>query len=330
MRRRGWEWALILSAMLAGGATAAAEEVHYLRVGTGPPGETHFPMGGVIAGALSNPPGSRPCERGGSCGVPGVVAIATATNGSAFNATALGEGRLELAVVQADIARWAARGAPPFGKPVPNLLSIARLYSDQIQLIARRDAHIDSPRDLRGKRVSLGIKGSGTLTRSRLLLAAWGIREGDLKAEFQGASLAADAVAGGRLDAFFVVDAAPVPVVAELARSTPITVVPLAGDEVQKIGRGDPLLHPDILPANTYDGQTDAVPVLSVAVNLVVSAALPDDLVYAITRALWHPTTIKALTDGRGAVTLNNALVDLGAPLHPGARRFYAENGLTQ
>src|SRR3546814_15739996 len=63
----------------------------------------------------------------------------------------------------------------------------------------------------------------------------------------------------------------------------------------------------------------------------VVSAEVPDDLVYAITKALWHPTTRQLLDEGHpkgSQIVLEKALDGLGIPLHPGAERYYREVGL--
>jgi TRAP-type uncharacterized transport system substrate-binding protein len=76
--------ATIAGLMLAGAATQA-QDMKFFRIGTGGAGGTYFPIGGLIANAISNPPGSRPCEKGGSCGVPGLVAIAVSTNASVAN-----------------------------------------------------------------------------------------------------------------------------------------------------------------------------------------------------------------------------------------------------
>ena len=138
---RGW---LVPKALaLAGGllalltASAWSDDIRYLRVGTGPPGESYFPMGGLIASAISNPPGSRPCNRGGNCGVPDLIAVAMATSGSVNNVEAIGDGRMDAALIQADIAMWAVQRQPPFeGRPVIDLRSVANLYPGQFHLVA--------------------------------------------------------------------------------------------------------------------------------------------------------------------------------------------------
>ena len=69
-----------------------------------------FPVGGVIANAISNPPGSRPCEEGGSCGVPGLIASAVSSRGSVDNLNAITSGLRNSGFAQSDVAYWAYTG----------------------------------------------------------------------------------------------------------------------------------------------------------------------------------------------------------------------------
>lgn len=85
--------ATLAGVMLSG--AAAAQEMSYFRISTGAAGGTYFPIGGLIANVISNPPGSRPCEESGTCGVPGLVAIAQSTNASAHNVNAVQAGQME-------------------------------------------------------------------------------------------------------------------------------------------------------------------------------------------------------------------------------------------
>ena len=77
--------AIIAIAVLVATAGAIAQDLKLIRIGTGSTGGTYFPVGGLIASAISNPPGSRDCDVGGSCGVPGLIAAAVSTQGSVQN-----------------------------------------------------------------------------------------------------------------------------------------------------------------------------------------------------------------------------------------------------
>src|SRR5688500_20326048 len=92
---------------LAGGLAAGlatAQDITFFRIGTGGTAGTYFPIGGLIANAISNPPGSRTCADGGSCGVPGVVATAVASNGSVANVNAINSGSMQSGFTQSDVA----------------------------------------------------------------------------------------------------------------------------------------------------------------------------------------------------------------------------------
>jgi hypothetical protein len=324
---RAWLLLLALSALALAGR--AADEARYLRLGTGPPGETHFQLGNILASALSAPPGLPPCAKGGACGVPGLIAVASATNGSVANVEAIAEGRLDAGLTQADVPFFAATGLPPFqGRPITSLRAIANLSADQLHLVVLRDGPIRALRDLRGKRISLGETGSGTQIHARQLLAALGIRESEIKEDNQRSAVAADAMLAGKIDAFFVMDAAPVPSVAELAKNTPIRLIGITGPAIEKLRRADPLLLPSRVNGGVYPGIDGDTPTLAIGLTLVVAANLPDELAFNLTKALWQPETVKLLNDSRhGAAPINPsaALAGLGLPLHPGAQRYYAD-----
>ena len=90
-----------------GGGTALAQQISFFRIGTGGTAGTYFPIGGLVANAISNPPGSRACADGGSCGVPGLIATAVASNGSVANINGIVSGSLESGFTQSDVAFWA-------------------------------------------------------------------------------------------------------------------------------------------------------------------------------------------------------------------------------
>ena len=68
--------ALAAAAAVMLGAPAQAQDINFFTIGTGGTAYTYYPVGGVIANAISRPPGSRECDAGGSCGVEGLIASA--------------------------------------------------------------------------------------------------------------------------------------------------------------------------------------------------------------------------------------------------------------
>lgn len=322
--------------LLVPSAGVWGQDLRFFQLGTGPTGETRFPVGGLIANALSNPPGSRECEKGGSCGVPGLVAVAKSTGGSIANVEAIANRRLDAALVHADIAYWAYHGTGIYkGKgAVSNLRGIAMLYPETLQLVARKDARIASVRDLKGKRVSFGEADSGAQVHGRLLLEAFGLKESQLKLSPMKPGPAADWLAEGKLDAFLLVDAYPVPVIADLARRADIVLVPLSGKDVDAMLAKYPFLLRSDVTAGTYPGQDHQVPSLGVGVALVTGAEQDDKLIYGVTRALWHPSTQKLLERNSPAAAHVNldaqAIEKMGIQVHGGASAFYFDAGLVR
>ncbi|HYD29824.1 MAG TPA: TAXI family TRAP transporter solute-binding subunit [Azospirillaceae bacterium] len=313
-------------AVAVGAALAAtavvAQAPAFFRIGTGGTAGTYYPVGGLIANVIS----------GNSGGVPGLVATAVASNGSVANINAINSGASESGFSQSDVAYWAYTGTGLFeGKgKVEDLRAIATLYPETIHLVARKDANIKSVSDLKGKRVSLDEPGSGTLVDARIVLAAFGMTERDVRAEYLKPGPSGDRLRDGALDAFFFVGGYPTGAISELATSSGISLVPITGPEVEKMLGQYQFFAKETVPAGAYRdvGET---PTISVNAQWVTSAKQPEDLVYNIAKALWSARARAALDAGHAKgklIKLETATSGLGIPLHPGAERFYKETGV--
>ena len=309
-----------------------AEDLQFFRIGTGGIAGTYYPIGGMIAHAISNPPGALPCEQGGSCGPPGLMVIAQSSNGSVANVRDIHNGHLESGFVQSDIAYWAYTGTGTFEgeRPYSELRTIANLYQESIHIVVRQGSDIEQIRDLIGKRVSLDEPGSGTLIDAELVLDAYGITREDIEAEYMKAELAIRRIRENKLDAFFVVAGYPARAVSELASDGGVVLLPINGPEAELLVSRYRFFTYDEIPRGTYPGVA-GIKTISVGAQWLVGTGLEDELVYEITRTLWNENSRKLLDSGHakgGRITLETALRGLVIPLHPGARRFYSETGL--
>ena len=321
-----------LGAAAGGAMPATAQDITFFRIGTGATAGTYFPIGGLIANAISNPPGSRACADGGSCGVPGLVATSVASNGSVANATAIAAGTLQSGFVQSDVAYWAYNGSGIYeGRPkAEGLRAIASLYPESFQLVARKGSGIKTVQDLKGKRLSLDEPGSGTLVDARLILSAYGLTEKDLKAEYLKTQQAADKLKDGTLDAFFSVSGWPNGAISELAATTGIDLIPIAGPEAEGLLKKYSFFAADEIPDDAYKNVA-GVKTVSVTAIWATSIKQPEPLIYAVTAALWNGNTRRLLDSGHAkgkSIKLDTALQGIAIPLHPGAEKFYNEKGL--
>jgi TRAP transporter TAXI family solute receptor len=208
---------------------------------------------------------------------------------------------------------------------------VANLYPESVQIVVKRGSGIRSVADLKGKRVSLDEPGSGTLIDARIVLAAYGLTDRDLKPEYLKMGPAADRMRDGALDAFFTVGGWPTGAIAELASSQGgIDLLPVDGDAAQRLLRQYSFFSADVIPADAYKGSAETK-TIAVGAQLVTSAKLADALVHDITKALWNDATRKMLDAGHAKGKLirkETAVHGAGIPLHPGAERFYREAGL--
>ncbi|RZJ20381.1 MAG: TAXI family TRAP transporter solute-binding subunit [Haliea sp.] len=311
------QWALALVASLA--FTGAVQAQQFFRIGTGGTAGTYYPVGGMIANSVSQP--------------GKLIATAQASNGSLANVTAVAGGSLEAGMSQSDVATWAYTGTGAFeGKPkITDLRMIANLYPESIHLVVKKGSGIKTVADLKGKRVALDEPGSGTLINARMVLAAYGVKEADIKPEYIKPNQAGDKLKDGALDAFFFVGGAPAGAIAELASGgTGIELVALTGAPAEGLRKANPYFAVDNIAAGTYK-DVAAVQTLAVGAQLVTSAKVDTETVYQVTKGMYSDATQKALAAGHAKgkfITKENAVQGVGIPYHPGAEKFYKEVGL--
>jgi hypothetical protein len=307
-----------------------AGDLRFFRIGTGPTTGVYFPVGALIASVVSNPPGSRPCDRGGSCGVPNLIAVAQATQDSIERLRNISDRRIESGLVQADVAYLAFHGKGPFARQkLGNLRAIATLYPEYLHVVVRTEDRIRSFGDLKGKRVGLDLDGSGTRIMVQSVLPQVGVRATEMTVHSMAVSQAADQLRARRLDAFAFASGLPVESIQRLADDVPIALLSVPKAVALRLAKSDPGLLPGELPAGVYKG-VPATATVSTDAVWVVSAEIDPDLVYALTRALWHPNNRRLLDSGPPAgqsMRLDRALDGLTIPLHPGAERYYREAG---
>jgi uncharacterized protein len=323
-------FAAIMAVGLTGGASA--QELNFFTIGTGGTAATYYPVGGVIANAISNPPGSRGCDEGGSCGVPGLIASAVSSRGSVDNVNAIVSGLRNSGFAQSDVAYWAYTGTGTMmgQPPATDLRAIAALFPEHIHLVALKDSGINSVADLKGKRVSLDEPGSGTFVDANLILTAAGLAEGDFQAEALKPDAAGDALRNGQIDAFFFVGGYPTGAIVELASAVDVKLVPIDGEVAAKLTGEYGFFAVSDIPDGAYEG-VGATTTVAVGAQWITSAKESEELIYEITKALWNDKTRVLLDVGHAkgkSITAATALNGIGIPLHPGAEKFYKEAGL--
>lgn len=287
-----------------------------MTMGTGGTAGTYYGYGGVLGQYIKN-----------NAGI-GVTVVST--DGSKANIQGIQAGNYQLGTVQSDVMAYAWEGTRSFeteGK-VDSFRTLAGLYAEAVQLVTM-DPSVKSVADLKGKSVSIGAPGSGVYFNAMDILAAAGLSETDIKAQYQSFADSADALKDGKIDAAFIVAGAPTPAITELCTTNDAYLVPIDGAVADKIMADCPFYTVYEIPAGTYKGQTEAVKTVTVKATLIVSADAAEEDVYKVTAAIFDNIEAIKAENAKGAeLSLENATSGMTVPFHPGAARYFAEKGV--
>ena len=299
--------------IVALGAPAHAET--FINILTGGTSGVYYPLGVALSQIYTdNVEGARPSVQ--------------ATKASVENLNLLQEGKGEIAFTLGDSLALAVAGNSEagFAAPLDQLRTVAAIYPNYVQVVASQESGIRSLADLKGKRLSVGAPASGTELNARAILAAAGMSYDDLgQVEYLPFAESVELMKNRQLDATLQSAGLGVASIRDLATAVPIVVVEVPSDVVAKAGA--PYVAATI-PAGTYEGQTADVAAATVQNYLVTHAGVSEDVVYAMTKALFeHLDDMVAAHAAAKAIKLENAAQNPPAPLHPGAERYFKEAG---
>jgi len=295
-----------------------AENV-FISIATGGTGGTYYPLGGAMSKIFND-------------NIPGVNANAQSTGASAENVNLISQGEAELAFVQNDVTYYAWTGTETFDgqDPITNIRGMAMLYPEVVQVIATADSGIKSIADLKGMKVAVGAPGSGTEVNARQILAAYGMTYDDLgKADYLSFNEAADQLKNKQVDAAFVTGALPTSAVTEVTQTADIVVVAMDADIIEALAAEFPFYTEVMIGKDTYNGMTEDITSAAVMAMLIVPEDLDEELVYNMTKDIFEQRQVIIDTHARGNdIKLETALAGMPIDLHPGAQRYYDEQGI--
>ncbi len=323
------KYLLIIVFFALSGFSSQAREPKVFRIGTGTPGGTYFSVGALIAHAISNPIGSRQCNRGGSCGVEGLSAISISSAGSVHNINSLRQGKIEAAIVQSDIAWLAYNGKGEFALdgPFEDLVAISILWPEDMHLVVRTDQYIDDITELYNRPISLGAVGSGTLLNSELTLYAQDISIAQIDPYYEGLSHSGRDLAVKEIDAFFLMAGWPVGVVEVLLEDGTADLLSFNDDVIKKLTTEYSWLKQSIIPKAAYNLDHDTR-TLSQNSILVTTKKQSQELIYAITSAIWNPYNqeiYKRGFQGQDLMQISRQEQPAVIPYHQGAQQWRME-----
>ncbi len=303
--------ALLLALVMVAGTTAALAD--NLTFTTGSTAGTYYAFGNVLAQYIA--------------ANSDVDMTAVAGNGSADNIDKLDMQVAQLGFVQNDVAYYAYNGIRIYdGDPVTSFSAVAALYTETVQLITC-NPDINSVADLKGKNVSIGSQGSGVYFNAMDFLAAYDLSVDDITPTYQSFGDSAEALKDGKIDAAFVVAGAPTPAVTDLATSKDTYLISLDDEHVAKLQEISGAYTKSIIPAGTYAKQNEDIVTVGVKATIIANGQVSDEEAYAIVKTIFEGKENIA-HDKAKELDMEYASV-CGIPYHPGAAKYFAEQGIT-
>ncbi|WP_017381384.1 TAXI family TRAP transporter solute-binding subunit [Paenisporosarcina sp. TG-14] len=297
---------------------AEALDGEFLTILTGGSSGVYFPLGATLAKMYQD---------------MGAKSNSQSTAASAVNAITLNLGKAEMGFLMGDTAADAYEGIDSFEEQgaQENIRSIASLYTNYLQIVATKDSGIKTIEDLKGKKVAVGAPASGTEISAKRVLAAYDMTYDDIKEDYLSFAEGVEGMKNGNIDAVVISSGFPNAGILELGTSKEIAIVEIDEEKILEIQKKYPTFFPTTIPKDTYDGMEEDIQTVGVNNILMTHKDVSDEVVYAMTKALYE--NISQLQNSHNAgkeIDIKTALENLPAPLHPGAKKFFDEEGITE
>jgi len=312
--------ALVMFIALAfGGTQLFAAPIIHITMGTAGVSGSNYPAG-IAMSQLWNQ------------NVPGVKAVAIATNGSPHNIDLLRTKDADIAMCRSLEAYRAMNGIAPYPEKMPWMRSLTGgLFADAFQVVARKDSGIKSVADFKGKRIAVGPIGSGGEVDARETLAAYGLTYKDMKASFVEFSQGIEMLQDSQAEAAILGLAVGAAGMTELLLDGKVILIPITDQALQNLKKVNPYYMRRNISANTYPNQPVAVPTVGTPPDIIiVRAEMDEKLVYQMTKTLYeNVASLNTVTANMKQFSKDLVLPDdqMLVPYHPGTRKYFVEQG---
>jgi TRAP transporter TAXI family solute receptor len=257
---------------------------------------------------------------------------AQASSGGIQNLNLLMQKEAQISFSVSSIAYEALHGENAFkGRPYPGLRVLAGLYYNPNQIVARKESGVDTLAGFKGKRFSPGAVGGTTDGEARVHFTAAGLQyPDDLNLQRMGFTESIDLMRNKQIDGAWIMAGMPTAAVTEMCSTAGGKLIGMDAELIRAIQAKYPWYSPFVIPAGTYDGQTEPITTTAVKMLLLTDASVPDDIAYDLAKTLWsNLEEVRKAHNVMKSVTIDFAVKDIsGVPLHPGAEKYYREAGL--
>lgn len=259
--------------------------------------------------------------------------------GAPANVLLIEKGDAEVGLCNNTVARWAVQGKVAFAKPVPEIRGmVGALDKYYLAAVATKRSGITSLENVAKKMMPVRIVtqpvGSSGEVSLRLLLEAYGITYDDIKSWGGSVTPTSTGVASaqmidGKADIWVQVIVAGHPAISELAMATDVVFLPYSKAIIDKLENYG--YQEADLPAKTFKGQDQAVPMVGYPSILIVQRDLNPELVYVLTKGIVEnqQQLVKAHAGFKNFIPEDAwKMIKIGIPLHSGVEKYYRDNGM--
>ena len=322
--RRAAVAALAASTILSG-AAMAQDGANYV-LATASTGGTYYPVGVAISTLIK-------VRLEPDTGI-GMSAISSA--GSGENVRLIRENEAQFGILQGLYGYYAAQGEGPIDEPQENLRSVTMLWQNVEHFVISSDkagdGTIQAFVDAKGDSMALGAQNSGTIGSNRTILSGFDVNiDEDYELVYGGYGPAAEALQNGQVTGISTPAGVPVGAISQLFASAGdgVTLLNFTDEQIAAADSSRDLWTKYEIPAGTYPGLDEAVTTIAQPNFLATSADLPEEDVYQITKTIFENLPfLQAIHPATNAMSLDAAIAGLPVPLHPGAVRYYEEQGI--
>lgn len=262
---------------------------------------------------------------------------AISSAGSGENVKLLRENQAQFAILQGLFGQWAWNGTGKVaadGKQ-ENMRSISMLWQNVEQMVITTDhaatGTVDDLKALSGKSFSIGKKNSGTEGSGQTILGNLGLDYEGFELVHQGYTPTAEGLQNGTIAGANMTGGPPVSAVTQAFASMgdKLTVLDFTDEQMTRANGDGALWTRFVIPAGTYPGVDKDINTIAQPNFLAVNADVDEEAVYLITKTIYENLTfLNGIHAATKAMSIDKAIGGLPAPLHPGAARYYKEQGI--
>jgi TRAP transporter TAXI family solute receptor len=313
---RSWLFLLVIFMVVVCLAVPAAAKTTFVSIGTGGTGGIYYPYGGGVAEIWSKY-------------VKGVKAVAEVTGASVENVKLAHKGETVVGEVMGDVAVAGFNGTSKFKGKKHDILAMAIMYPNLLQVVTLKDSGITDLTQVVGKSISTGSPGSGTNFMAEAVLKALGVGKGSYKDSRLSFTESANALRDGTISLGVWSVGPGTSSILDLATTHDIRIVEFSKGQQEKILAANSTYAAVDLSGGVYRGVDQAVPTIGVWNVMICQGSLDEDLVYKLVKALYENNDyLLKIHPSAAYTTPENAVKYSPIPLHPGTIRYLKEVGV--